>query len=150
MSLADLAHLLTPPSYRHSLIHTRNTTALATHITQITVDHLLPHLQTWGNSPRVLWNIIPAINGIIHHSYSPAQAQSFWGKLEDSTTFCFSQDIVLFIAYLSYSSFSFFRWDLVTSASLTHFVRTTMFTVLYLKLTDNLQDLHIFDTLFSL
>jgi hypothetical protein len=40
--------------------------------------------------------------------------------------------------------------DLVTSDSLAHFARTTMFTVLYLKLTDHLQDLHIFNTLFSL
>jgi hypothetical protein len=54
--------------------------------TQVTVDFLLSHLQTWGNSPRVLWIIIPAINGVIHHSYSPAQAQSFRAKLEDSTT----------------------------------------------------------------
>jgi hypothetical protein len=87
-----------------------------------------------------------------HHSpfLLTSSGSVFWDKLEDSTASRFWPGILFFIAYLPYASFSFFWWDFVTSETLTHFAWTTMFTVLYLKLTDHLQDLYIFDTLFSL
>ena len=46
--------------------------------------------------------------------------------------------------------FSPFWEDIVISGFLVDFVQTIMFTVLYLGLTDDLQGLGIFDTLFSL
>ena len=68
-----LARLFMAPSLWHFLIHTRGMMALTTYTTQMTKDRPLPLLQTRGNLPRVLWIIMPVIDGTIHHSCSPVR-----------------------------------------------------------------------------
>ena len=70
MSFTTLPHLFVAPSLWHLIIYIGSMMVLATHITQVTEDHPLLFLQTWGNLSRLLWIIMPFIDGGIHHSFS--------------------------------------------------------------------------------
>jgi hypothetical protein len=59
-------------------------------------------------------------------------------------------NILILVTYYPYADCSFFWRNIIASDTLAYFVQSIMSTVLYLTLTDHLQDLGILHILFSL